>query len=123
MQPKYLTLYKGLEKSNKELGAIQKDVGAAAHANLQGVIIMEQLSDKLAQFIRGVEDNPSDYLTESSILSFLCSMNGVMDAILSRRFGNSTRILAALTNKITTARRELFYKPCPALKDAKVLLW
>ncbi len=47
------------------------------------MIVMEQLTEKLAMFIRGVEDFPDKYCTEDSIVSFLASVKGALDTVLS----------------------------------------
>ncbi len=106
------------KKADEVYASLQDGIGAAAHANYKGALLlarlMQAINEKSAvlkdQIQEGLEDLKAeefkDYLEDMT--EFLDNTASLINSAVGKRSGNVSRILGSLFNRATNKRRDLY---------------
>ena len=99
--PDNISLNSANRKVDQSLSDFQTGLGATAHATLDTEQLISRLQVALVDTLSSLPEAEGDVILVSEVRELLLQIHGILDKAVSKRVGNSARILAHLFNSVS----------------------
>ena len=106
-------------KVDQSLSDFQTGLGATAHATLDTEQLISRLQVALVDTLSSLPEAEGDVIPVSEVHALLLQIHGILDKAVSKRVGNSARILAHLFNSVSRQRQGGWASQFPFLHSLK----
>ena len=117
--PDNISLNSANRKVDQSLSDFQTGLGATAHATLDTEQLISHLQVALVDTLSSLPGAEGDVIPVSEVRALLLQIHGILDKAVSKRVGNSARILAHLFNSVSRQCGEVWASQFPFLHSLK----